>query len=64
MRKHWLTTLFGFLLAFGTAATQAPGIRDNVTAHDVGGIIQTLAAIGLGVTAADARKSNNGNGAR
>jgi hypothetical protein len=60
MKKHWLTTLFGFLLALGTAMTQAPGIKENPTAQGVGGIVSTLSALALGAAAADARKNNNG----
>lgn len=54
-----MSTLFGFLLALGSAMTQAPGIRDNTTAHDVGGIIQTLSAIALGAVAADSNKTES-----
>lgn len=61
MRKHWLTTLFGFLLALGSAITQAPGLRDNTTAHDIGGIVQTVSALALGAVAADARFRVNGD---
>ena len=61
MRKHWLTTLFGFLLAVGTAMTQAPGLRDSERARDVGGIIQSLSALGLGAAAADSRLRGNGD---
>lgn len=60
MKRHWLTTLFGFALAFGSALTQAPTLRDNPLARDVGAIILVLASIGLGATAADSRKVPNG----
>jgi hypothetical protein len=58
VRKHWLTTLFGFLLALATASTNAPGLRDNPTIRDIGGIVGTVAALALGAAAADANKSN------
>lgn len=58
MNRHWLTTLFGFLLALSQATLHAPGFRDNKTANDLGGIVATVSALALGSVAADANKSN------
>jgi len=62
MKGHWLTTLFGFMLALSQATTNAPGLRDNRTVRDIGGIVGVVAALALGASAADARKVPNGNG--
>lgn len=64
MKRHWLTTLFGFLLATATWAGHDPALGDNKTVHEIAAILQGVAAIGLGATAADANKTNSTNGGK
>lgn len=57
MRVHWLTTLFGFLLAGASAFLSTDTAKTNATANDIARIVQAAGAAGLGAAAADARKS-------
>lgn len=60
LKTHWLTTIFGFLLAFSQAALNSPGLDNDSTLKHVGGILGVVSALGLGAAAADNRKVTNG----
>lgn len=54
-RRHWLTTLFGILLSAGMGMSHFAEHTPNKIVDQIGGILQTVAAIGLGYSAADKR---------
>jgi hypothetical protein len=62
MKKHWMTSLFGFLAALSAAVLNAPGMGENKTVRGIAGIIQVVSLLGMGAAAADANKSTNGSG--
>jgi ABC-type proline/glycine betaine transport system permease subunit len=60
VRTHWLTTLFGILLAAGSAILTTNAAKNSTNVQDVAQVVQTIGAVGLGAAAADNRKVNNG----
>ena len=60
MRRHWVTTVFGLLLALGAGLTHTRMAAKNDAVADVAQLLHTLGAAGLGAAAADSRKVSNG----
>ena len=59
-KRHWLTTVFGILLAIGTGLTATNRIKENPNLQDVALLLNVVGAVGLGGAVPDARNIPNG----
>ena len=58
--KNWKTTLFGILLGLSTALSQYGVKIGHVGQGDYLGLVQVIAAIGLGASAKDGNPTGTG----
>ena len=59
MRKHWLTTLFGILAATGVGFAHFAATNPIGWLADIGSVLSTIGALGMGMSAADADKTQD-----
>ena len=62
MKKHWMTTLFGWITATGTLLAAAGAASNKPTLTILGTVLAAVGQAGGGTSAADANKVPNGNG--